>query len=514
MIVKKKRFLTSKLACILAVSPTASSSAFYFGSVNPLPRVLRRNSRIGNLSHSPRLFHKNNEWLLHSRIRGGAKDSFLEDEEMDTPEEKRRRRGMAAALASTYFAVMGTKCALPSVLSLLTSPKTGLTYNIVDGSTTPQALMARLLGLSTLAVAMGKLLLGPLIDRLGGIRALQVALVTLTSLVVTISCTQQFSVFAICWIFVDFIFSSCWAGCINAIHQSFPEKEWGKQIGLLAAGARTGNAAAFAVFASVLYALEDKMKQPWRVVFGVSALLQVLPIALLTYFGGMSLRKDGGTKNLSDYKPYEEKASFKASLRILRRESGTPEFWLHLISRSSLMVFASFLLFVPTLMSQVYGSSNSFAAQTGSIYALGCLLSVTSASQFYSTLPKKKQALASFLLMGAATISSLVQLAHVSGVWNISAAVSAAFLFLWGFAFSIPFYIPPSLYALERGGKQSSATIADVFDIGGFALLALFNGYVASIQHSSAAAWIPTFQMTTACSLTSMISLTLAVLRQ
>lgn len=417
---------------------------------------------------------------------------------------------MAAALASTYFAVMGAKCALPSVLSSLTSSYTGLTYNTVNGST-PQSLMARLLGLSTLAVAMGKILLGPVVDKLGGIRALQLALITLSGLVFTISFTQQFSVFAICWIFVDFIFSSCWAGCINAIHQSFPEKEWAKQIGLLAAGARTGNAAAFAVFATVLYALEDKMKQPWRVIFGVSAVLQLLPIALLTYFGGITLKKDGANLH---HKEEEEKASFKSSLRTLRRETRKPEFWLHLLSRSSLMVFASFLLFVPTLMSQVYGSSNAFAAQAGSIYALGCLLSVTSGSQLYSKLSKKKQALTIFLLMGAATLSSLAQLAHVSGVWKLSAASSAAFLFLWGFAFSIPFYIPPSLYALERGGKQSSATIADVFDIGGFALLAVFNGYVASIQHSNAASWIPTFQITTVCSLTSLISLTLAVLRQ
>jgi MFS family permease len=334
--------------------------------------------------------------------------------------------------------------------------------------------------------------------------------------VTSISFTQQFSMFAACWIFVDFIFSSCWAGCISAIHQSFPKEEWGRQIGLLAAGARTGNALAFALFATILYALEDKMKQPWRVIFGVSALLQLLPISLLTYFGGITLKKNyaGASEYKNQQQVGEEKASFQSSLRTLRREAGTPEFWLHLISRSSLMVFASFLLFVPTLMSQVYGSSNAFAAQTGSIYALGCLLSVTLGSSKYANLPRKKQALASFLLMGGATLASLAQWAHCAGVWTLSAGMGAAFLFLWGFCFSIPFYIPPSLYALARGGKQSSATIADVFDIGGFALLAVFNGYVASIHHAHVAAWIPTFQITTACSVTSLISLTLAVLKQ
>jgi hypothetical protein len=97
---------------------------------------------------------------------------------------------------------------------------------------------------------------------------------------------------------------------------------------------------------------------------------------------------------------------------------------------------------------------------------------------------------------------------------TLTPAAATFAIFLWGFAFSIPFYIPPSLYALSRGGKQSSATIADVFDIGGFTLLAIFNGYVASIDHTNAAAWIPTFLMTTACALTSLVSLPFAILKQ
>ena len=51
-----------------------------------------------------------------------------------------------------------------------------------------------------------------------------------------------------------------------------------------------------------------------------------------------------------------------------------------------------------------------------------------------------------------------------------------------------------------------------VFDIGGFGLLALFNGYVASIDHAKAAAWIPTFQLTTACSVVAFVCLTAAIL--
>lgn len=427
----------------------------------------------------------------------------------DSIEERSRQRGMMAALASTYLTVMGAKCALPSVLSLLTSRTNGLIFPGVE-SISPQSRMATLLGLSTLAVALGKLLLGPVVDMLGGIFALKVALSLLMVLLATISLTQQFTLFAVCWILVDFIFSSCWAGCINAIHQSFPEREWGKQVGILAMGARTGNTLSFALFASILHSLEKTVRQPWRQIFAVSAIFQLIPLSLLTYFGRKTLRVD-------ERVPLDQnsaKPSLQTSLLILRREAGTPEFWLHLISRSTLMVFASFLLFVPTLMSQVYGASNSVAAQGASIYSLGCLLSVTFGSSWYSNLPKTKQAILSMCLTGAATLSSLLQLGHMSGWWTLTTMSARTTLFLWGFSFAIPFYIPPSLYALSRGGKQSSATLADVFDVGGFVLLALFNGYVASIDHSTPAAWIPTFVATTACSFISLLSLPFAVLRQ
>jgi len=85
-------------------------------------------------------------------------------------------------------------------------------------------------------------------------------------------------------------------------------------------------------------------------------------------------------------------------------------------------------------------------------------------------------------------------------------------MFVWGFAFSLPFYLPSSLYALARGGRECSASIADCFDFVGFALLAFFNRYVASIeQHANPASWIGCFQLTTACSVIAMLTQSWAV---
>ncbi len=419
-----------------------------------------------------------------------------------------KERGMAFALFAAYFAVMGAKCALPSVLSLLTHKETGLSF--AGYSILPQRLMARQLTLSTMAVALGKLLLGPVIDHFGGIRSLIFSLTVLTFLLATIACCNTFTVFAACWIGVDFVFSSCWAGCINAVHQAFPEKEWAQRVGMLAAAARTGNAAAFSIFASVLHwaARHDGAgSQPWRLVFGVSAVLQILPILLLSYFGGMN----GNQKAAEDKMGNDSMPTMTASLIVLGREAKTPEFWLHFISRSALMVYGSFLLFVPTLMSQCYGASSAFSARCGSIFALGCLSSVTVLSQKFDSLPRRGKINSIISLLGLATLSAMLQLAHMAGAIHLSTNSSAATMFLWGFSFAVPFYIPPSMYALSRGGLESSATIADIFDFGGFGMLALFNGYVASVAHADLGSWIPIFRLLAGCSLTALVSQSLAV---
>jgi MFS family permease len=91
--------------------------------------------------------------------------------------------------------------------------------------------MSRVLTISTAAIAIGKFLLGPVIDKFGGTLCLKVALSMLMGALGLIASTKSFSVFACSWIMVDFVFSSCWAACLNAIHSTFPEEDWAGRIG-------------------------------------------------------------------------------------------------------------------------------------------------------------------------------------------------------------------------------------------------------------------------------------------
>lgn len=103
---------------------------------------------------------------------------------------------MTAALFATYFAVMGAKCALPSTLGMLTAEGSGMVFPSSAAAMAPQQHMARVLTMSTVAIAVGKFLLGPVVDRFGGVLCLRVALSTIAACLGIIASAARFEVFA------------------------------------------------------------------------------------------------------------------------------------------------------------------------------------------------------------------------------------------------------------------------------------------------------------------------------
>lgn len=458
--------------------------------------------------------------------------------------------GISLSLFLTYLTVMGAKCALPSTLSLLTSQQSGLAhYNTVLSR---QDIIRRLLALSTVSIAVGKLALGPIIDSLGGIMSLQIALSTLSICLGAIGLGSQtcptLTTLTMYWIIVDFAFSSCWAACVKTIREYLDEKKWSREIGRLAMAARLGNAVSFAFFAWLLQwasssgrvvvsNVEGAVNTSWRWVFRASSIVQLVPLLLLSYYGkAKSVGENDNTTSSSTVKNQTKRKSqstFKQSLDVLRTQSRTPEFWLHLVSRSIIMVLVSFLLFIPTYMVQCFEMSSSSSARVGSVFALGCLLSVSTLSE--RTYPpststrnsndvykRKSYSMLSFLSLS--TICLMLQTAYLQNRIPLSPMLGMVLMFLFGFSLAIPFYLPSSMFALKRG-KEGSATIADAFDVCGFGMLAVFNGLVARVLDVSGdiglkagamllnrkRAWLPVFGSMCGGSVVAMISLYFAV---
>mmetsp|Transcript_15122 Transcript_15122/g.36311 ORF Transcript_15122/g.36311 Transcript_15122/m.36311 type:complete len:552 (-) Transcript_15122:275-1930(-) len=465
----------------------------------------------------------------HGIVRGGADSGNVENSEANSSKSS---WGISLSLFLTYLTVMGAKCALPSTLSMLTSPNSGLAHH--SAVLSRQDVMSRLLALSTVSIAAGKLLLGPFIDSLGGVPSLQIALsalcICLGSIGLGARTCPTLTSFAIYWIVVDFAFSSCWAACVKTIRDCMSEQRWAREIGRLAMAARMGNALSFAFFASLLQWASagttaptmgaDRVDFSWRLVFRASSAIQLIPLLMLSYFG----RKGKSDSGMNEDKQATSmsKSTMKESLAILYHQSRTPEFWLHLISRSMIMVLVSFLLFIPSFMVQCYGISSASSARVGSMFALGCLLSVSTLSELtYPSVHRnsnigrptpisffRQKAYFMLAFLALATMCLALQRAFLQNIINLTPAVGTFLMFLFGFSLAIPFYLPSSMFALKRGGKDGSATIADAFDVCGFGLLAVFNGYVARVLNAKTKrAWVPVFSWMLGGSIVAMTSL-------
>lgn len=359
--------------------------------------------------------------------------------------------GISLSLFLTYLTVMGAKCALPSTLSMIVAPNSGLAHH--NMLLTRQDVMSRLIAMSTVSIAAGKLLLGPVIDSLGGVLSLQIALSTICICLSCIGFGAQtcptLASFAAYWIVVDFAFSTCWAACVKTIRDYLSEERWAREIGRLAIAARSGNAISFAFFGWLLHVASawvpttpsiGTVDASWRWVFRVAGVIQLLPLCVLSYF-----RKGGGGNSISIVNDDKQNkhapiSTMKHSIGILFQQSRTPEFWLHLVSRSLLMILVSFLLFIPSFMSECYDMSHASSARVGSIFALGCLLSVStlaektypSGSQSISSIRRKKISTIGFL--STASVCSIVQIAFLQGSLLVTPIVGSLFMFLFGFS--------------------------------------------------------------------------------
>jgi len=452
-------------------------------------------------------------------------------------------RGITWALYISYLTLMGSKIALPSTLSMLTasSSTSGLSMPKSSTFTTPSQYMAHILSLSTLSLAFGKAITGPLIDIFGGVRSLQVALTILSLMLLNISFTTSFTTFQYSWMTIDFIFASGWAACLNAISHSSSNNNkgvirgtatttteaenqvWTAKIRGLATSARVGNALFFSIFGTLLqyiptWIVSNKNNnifikrwipntgQGWRIVYFCSALVQSIPLTLLyVYDGGRTRREnknnqwtDNSSNNMEDRLPSTSQHQSSSSsttitrsshsanssirttntgmspLQVLQKELRTLTFWCQLINRSVLILIASFLLFVPSYMTHCFHVSMSSAARVGTVYALGCLLALSPTihqwikrslhSIFPSLHSKASHIVMMNVFLGCLLGSCLVQLLHVSQVITIPVWIGIVTMFVWGFSFAIPFYIPSSVYALARGGTTASATSKFLFD--------------------------------------------------
>ena len=374
-------------------------------------------------------------------------------------------RVTSAILFTSYFMVMLAKCALPVALPAIRNPSTWPSSALSHSGVSHY--VAQTLLLSTAAIALGKFSLGPLIDKFGGYNSLLSGHLLLSALFFSLSRVEKLSSFRALWIGVDFTFSAMWASGIGTIsEQQMTDRQSRDQIGSLALGGRLGCTAAFLWFARM---------QNFRTIFLAGGVANLIPVGILLLTKTM-MRRSIVNKNSAT--PSETSININDSLKQLKHLLRTDvEFYRVAILRSCLMVFGSFVLFVPSFFEFLFGVAG---AKVGGVYSGGCLAMLLFSTKIYPKLneERKKRVLRGSLLAGL--LSALTCLATTSNIISPNRNLITFAMFGWGLSFPLAFYFPPTLYALERG---SAATITDAMDFLGFIMLAFFNTAATQVSN-------------------------------
>jgi MFS family permease len=363
------------------------------------------------------------------------------------------------------------------------------------------AQVSRTLFFSALAIAAGKATLGPVIDRLSGPLATSILLPLLSLLFLLISSPSSSAPLILgSLVLVDFVFSAAWPSLVSSLQHSLPPQSYAPAVGQAALAGRLGCAASFPLGGALLRRTGD-----WRSLYTLAAAATLAPFVLLV---SSSVRAGARPPSAVVPPPPAARPSLRHSFSALSAAARTGQFWLYFIPRSLLMVYSSFLLFLPLYLSTAHPSISPRAASlVCSLYSLGSIASLRLLSGSFSSLPPRARARRAAALLAVATIVPLVLASPLAG--SLSAPIVGGLFFLYGFSFSLPFYVPPTLYVMN---SPSPASLDNAFDLAGFLFLSGANAFAATV--GGRGEWRAIFLALGAIGAVSCVSMTAALARE
>ena len=151
------------------------------------------------------------------------------------------------------------------------------------------------------------------------------------------------------------------------------------------------------------------------------------------------------------------------------------------------MVSAQFSNYLSAFVRASFGLSPGAAAHMTSAFHLGCLIATTAGARAYAKLPPRSRRLFLAGALALTTACPAALLAHAGGVRTLSAGVVRVVLFAWGLAACVPFYIPPTAFALRFGGARHASLVTNLVDSGTL-LMPLVLAATRAMSRAAAAA--------------------------
>jgi sugar phosphate permease len=348
-----------------------------------------------------------------------------------------------------------------------------------------------ILAYGTVGAMVGKLIWGPLADKIGGRLTFLIGIVLTALLVAAFGLSQNVIAFTVCSALLYCTKSSGWPGMTKIVGHWYRPRQYGRVWSILSTSSRASVVLGSLFFGWLLAFFH------WRTVAFLSTVMALLVYAVCRFFlrdkpadpdflaSGTEERDEASAEKQHQKHPLDGTTlwsglwAFACSSRV----------WFVIVMLMALTCAMAFLDFLPAYLMENFELTPSQASMASSFMPLGSLIGLLASIVCYDRFSRRRLrvVLTTTLVVATLCIVSLQFLPQLGLplAWNLRSA--KVLILLFGVMTSPAYYIPMSIFSIEFGGPHS-ATLVCLIDMCGFAASASF-GFLGGRLAAGAGGW-------------------------
>ena len=367
----------------------------------------------------------------------------------------------------------------------------------------------------TLGALVGKLIWGPLADKIGGRFTFLIGIFLTAVFVIAFGLSPNVMAFTGFSFLLYCTKSSGWPGLTKLVGEWYHPQHYGRAWSILSTSSRLSVVLATLFFGWLLGFMH------WRIVAFIASVF-ALVILVGCYFylkekpdnpnffkeeetNADNIEQTIASKQALDNKydhPLQGTGTFDGLLAFAK----SPRVWLVVIMLMVLTCMMAFLDFVAVYLMESYGLTPSQAAMASTVFPVGSLTGLLASIAFYDRFSQRgiRTVLTISLILSLLSVLTLQYLPLFNLSAEINYLVALGAIFLFAFSISPAYYLPMSIFSIEYGGPHS-ATLVCLIDAFGFAASATF-AFIGGRLADSAGGWSSFMNMLILISAVGIIS--------
>ena len=367
----------------------------------------------------------------------------------------------------------------------------------------------------TIGALVGKLIWGPLADKIGGRFTFLIGIFLTAVFVIAFGLSPNVMAFTGFSFLLYCTKSSGWPGLTKLVGEWYHPQHYGRAWSILSTSSRLSVVLATLFFGWLLSFMH------WRTVaFIASVFSLVILVGCYFYLKEKPDNPNFFKENETNADNFELTIASKQAMNNKYNHplqgTGTidglvafaksPRVWLVVIMLMVLTCMMAFLDFVAVYLMESYRLTPSQAAMASTVFPVGSLTGLLASIAFYDRFSKRgiRTVLTLSLILSLLSVLTLQYLPLFNLSAEINYLVALGAIFLFAFSISPAYYLPMSIFSIEYGGPHS-ATLVCLIDAFGFAASATF-AFIGGRLADSSGGWSSFMNMLILISAVGIIS--------